>query len=67
MLKFFLIITFVTTHLDAAAAGGWQGWTGEPADHRVDGVHPGLQLLHVRGLEQVLRSITGLQSAIINF
>ena len=54
------------THLDAAAAGGWQGWTGEPADHRVDGVHPGLQLLHVRGLEQVLRSITGLQSTIIN-
>ena len=58
MLKFFLIITFVTTHLDAAAAGGWQGWTGEPADHGVDGVHPGLQLLLVRCLEQILRSIT---------
>ena len=49
-------------HLVRVAAGGREGRGAVPADHGVDGVDPGLQLLLVRGLEQVLRPVRRPQS-----
>ena len=51
----------VAVYLDSVAAGGGEGWGAVPAHHRVDGLHPGLQLLLVRRLEQVFSPVTSFQ------
>jgi len=50
-----------TLELNTATARRGKRWAAVPADHGVDGVHPGLQLLHVGGLEKILSSVTRLQ------